>query len=260
MRYTLITGASSGIGEEFARQFAEKKHNLILVARSKEKLEMLAGELKKMHPIDIRVIAIDLGNMDSAENLYEICQSQNLEIDFLINDAGIGLIGKFDHFDLKSIEEMLTLNILTLTKLVYLFLPQLKKYRGCLINLASQVAFTPAPYMSAYAGTKSYVLNFTEAIRVEYEKDGVKILALCPGPTYTNFFARTHASPNDINFKFRDPKEVVEEAITGIESNKNVSIVGWENKVMTFLLRFMPRSLMAKYSAGMVKEGEKKPK
>lgn len=259
MPYTLITGASSGIGEAFARELAAQRHNLVLVARSENKLENLADELRDAFSIDVKVISLDLAKIDSAENLFEECRRQEIEVNFLINDAGIGLIGKFDRFEIGKIEEMINLNVLTLTKLFYLFLPHLRKHQGTVINVASQVAFSPAPYMSAYAGTKAYVLHFTEGIRVEYEKEGVKILALCPGPTYTNFFEKTKASPSDINFKFRPPQDVVTEALNAIEKNRAVVVVGWENKLMVFLLRFLPRSLVAKYSATMVKNGENRP-
>lgn len=252
--YTLITGASSGIGEEFARQLAAKKHNLIIVARSEDKLRKLADELHQAHGIDIKVFGIDLMDPKSAEKLHQLCQDQNLTVNFLINDAGVGLIGKFDEFELQRIEEMINLNVLTLTKLTYLFLPQLKQNQGKIINLASQVAFSGSPYMSAYGATKAYVLNFTEAIRVEYEKEGLKIIALCPGPTYTRFFEKTQTSPKDIGFKFRPPKDVIDEALSALDSNTAVPIVGWENKVMIFMMRFLPRSLKTKMSASLVKK------
>jgi short-subunit dehydrogenase len=254
MLYTLITGASSGIGEEFARRLAAKKNNLIIVARSEDKLRNLADELHQAHGVDVKVFAIDLMEPKSAEKLHKLCQDLNLNVNFLINDAGVGLIGKFDEFELQRIEDMINLNVLTLTKLTYLFLPQLKQNVGRIINLASQVSFSGSPYMSAYGATKAYVLNFTEAIRVEYEKEGVKIMALCPGPTYTRFFEKTQTSPSDINFKFRQPKDVVDEALSAMESNTAIPIVGWENKVMIFMMRFMPRSLTAKMSAGFVKK------
>lgn len=261
MPYTLITGASSGIGEEFARQYAAKRHRLILTARSEDKLQKLSDELQQTYQTEIKIIPMDLSKSDSAEKLFEECDRQSLNVNFLINNAGIGLIGKFDEFKLEQIEEMLNLNILTLTKLIYLFLPQLKKSRGTIINLASQIAFSPGPYMASYAASKAYVLHFTEAIRNEYEKEGIQIMALCPGPTYTEFFERAHAAPEDIEFKFRFPKDVVEEAMEGIEKNRAISIVGWENKLMVFLLRFMPRSLATKLSSGMVKKhGENKNK
>ncbi|MDP1880948.1 MAG: SDR family oxidoreductase [Parachlamydiaceae bacterium] len=259
MPYTLITGASSGIGEEFAKQCAAKRQNLILVSRSEDKLQKLSNELKNAYPIDIKIIVLDLATNQSAEQVFERCQKENLEVNFLINNAGIGLIGKFDHFDVKKIEEMLLLNVLTLTKLTYLFIPQLKINRGIIINLSSQVAFSPAPYMASYAGTKAYVQSFTEAIQNEYENEGIKILALCPGPTYTKFFERTKASPHDINFKFRQPKDVVDEAFNALNKNKSVVLVGWENKVMTFFLRFMPRKLLTKFSSTFVKNGDRKP-
>ncbi len=259
MAHTLITGASSGIGEEFARQLAAKRHDLILIARSVDKLDKLADELKNKFQVDVRIFAIDLATDNSAEKVFEECQKANLEVNFLINDAGIGLIGKFDNFELPRIQEMLLLNVVTLTKLTYLFMPQLKKHKGTLINLASQIAFSPAPYMAAYAGTKAYVLSFTEAIHLEFEKENVQILALCPGPTYTRFFERTQASPDTIKAKFRPPKDVVEEAFNALKSKKSTTVVGWENKAMICLFRFLPRSLLARIAAKQVKHGETRP-
>lgn len=258
MPYTLITGASSGIGLEFAHQLAKKKQSLILVARSEDKLQSTANELRDKYQVKVEIIALDLANNDSAEKLYEECKTRQLDVNFLINDAGVGLIGKFDNFAISDIERMLTLNVLTLTKLCYLFLPDLRRSKGTIINLASQVAFAPSPYMTAYAATKAYVLNFSLGLRVE-EKEGVKILALCPGPTHTKFFEKTEASSDDINFKFRPAKDVVDQALSALKSNKAVTLVGWENKVMTFLLRFIPKTMAAKFSSTIVKDGENKP-
>lgn len=260
MNYTLITGASSGIGEEFARQYAAKGNSLILVARSGNKLEKLANELSAKHEIKVKVLTIDLSQIDAAEKVHTQCKQEGLKINVLINDAGVGLIGKFDDFELERIEDMLVLNVVTLTKLTYLFFPDLKESRGVLINIASQVAFTANPYMSSYAATKAYVLSFTEGIRVEYEKEGVRIFPVCPGPTYTKFFEKTATSPDDIKFKFRPPKDVVEETLAGIDNNKDVVLVGWENKIMTTLMRLIPRSWSAKFSSNMVKNDKKERK
>lgn len=253
MSFTLITGASSGIGEEFANQYAKKGHSLILVARSEDKLNQLAQELRRLYSIKVEVIVQDLGSLDSAEQLYQKVQDLKIEVDFLINNAGIGLIGKFDTQDLSKIQEMLLLNVMTLTKLTYLFLPQLKKNQGTLLNVASQAAFEPSPYMTAYSATKSYVLSFTEALKVELEESQVKVMALCPGPTYTRFFERANSSFDQINFKFRYPSEVVKEAIQGIEAHKTITIPGWENRLFSFMTRLIPRPLLAKISQYNIK-------
>jgi uncharacterized protein len=258
MYYTLITGASSGIGEEFARQLAAQKHHLILIARSGDKLQTLANELKQLHHVEVKTFAIDLAESNSADKLFEFCQRENLEVNFLINDAGIGLIGKFDAFPWERIEEMIHLNILTLTKIVYVFLPILRKNGGTIINLASQIAFSASPYLAVYAATKAYVLNFTEGIREEYEKEGLKIMALCPGPTVTNFFQRADASTQDMNVKFRPTKDVVDEALSALDKNKAYTVVGWENKLMVFILRLMPRTLATKLAAYQIKQRAKK--
>lgn len=252
MAYTLITGASSGIGEEFARQYAKKGHNLILTARSMDKLNRLAEELSREHRVSIHVIEQDLAQVDGAEEFYQKVKQLGIELQLLVNDAGVGLIGTFESHPLHKIEEMVLLNILSLTKLCYLFLPDLKKNSGSIINVASQAAFEPIPYMASYGATKAYVLNFSEALRVELEKSKVKLMTLCPGPTYTEFFQRNHYNPDDINFKFRTPQEVVSEAIEGYENGKNITIPGWENRIWTFITHLMPKSVLAKLSQQMV--------
>jgi uncharacterized protein len=254
MAYTLITGASSGIGEEFARQYAKKGHSLILTARSKDKLEQLSKELSEAHKISIHIIPQDLSHMNSAEELHQKCLESGLEVNFLINNAGVGLIGKFESHEIHKIQEMLLLNILTLTKLCYLFLPQLKKNHGTLMNVASQVSYQPAPYMAAYGATKAYVLSLTQALRVELKDSQVKVVALCPGPTYTRFFERAHSNPDQINFKFRTPKEVVSEALIGAEKEKAIVVPGIENRVWTFMTRFIPKPWLAKMSQYTLKK------
>lgn len=252
MSYTLVTGASSGIGLEFARQLAGKGRSLILVARNQEKLNKIAEDLSKTNKISVHVVVQDLGQLHSAEELFDKIKALNIEVNFLINNAGRGIIGRFDSHSMAEIQEMILLNVLTLTKLTHLFLPQLKKNAGILLNVASQAGFNAQPYMAAYGGTKAYVLNFTEALREELEKEGVKVMALCPGPTYTNFFERAHASPNDINFKFRTTEEVVSAALDALKDNQGVTIPGWENQAWVTLSKFLPRKLIAKLSANNV--------
>lgn len=252
--FTLITGASSGIGEEFARQYAKKGHSLILTARNKEKLEKLAGELKKENSIQVVTIPLDLARNEGADELFQKCNELKIEVNLLINDAGFGLISPFGSQDLNEIQQMILLNILSLTKLTYLFLPTLKKNKGNIINLASQIAFSPAPSMAVYGATKAYVLSFTEAINEELKDSGVHVMALCPGPTYTNFFKRAHSSSDKINFKFRTPTEVVKEAIAGLEDKKNITVIGWENKIFTFMTRFIPQTLLTKMSETTVQK------
>lgn len=252
--YTLITGASSGIGAEFAHQLAEKKHDLILTARSVDVLNKTAQDLEMNYHVDVKVIGQDLSEIDGPEALFAKCLEQGLEIDLLINDAGVGLIGDFESHDIKNIEQMLILNILSLTKLCYLFLPQLKTNKGKLLNVSSQAAFGPQPYMAAYGATKAYVLSLTEALRVELENTGVTVHSLNPGPTDTKFFERANASPDDVNFKIRSPQEVVAEAIVGIESNKAITIPGWDNQVFNFVSRLVPRTVLAKMTQYTIKK------
>lgn len=253
MNYALITGASSGIGEQFARQLAAQGRSLILVARSERKLEVLSEELKQKYGVNVPYIIQDLAKLESAEELYKIVKAKGYHIDLLINNAGIGLIGEFAKQPLDKLNEMIILNVVTPTKLIRLFQHDLEKKQGTVLNVASQAAFEPLTYMASYGGTKAYLLNLTEALREEFKDKGIKFIALCPGPTKTNFFRRAGYDANIIQFKKRDPKEVVEEALEGIKKNQAVIMPGFENKVMTFLNRFMPIPLLAKMSQLLVK-------
>jgi len=256
MPYTLVTGASSGIGEEFAKQLAKEGHDLILVARTQDKLNQLANTLKKSHNVQIEIISQDLSKNNSAEELFEKCK--RFDINFIINNAGAGHIGEFEDQDLNEMEKMMLLNMITPAKFIYLMIPMLQKNKGRCLNVASQIAFEPGPYMSGYTATKAFMLSFTESLREEFEDKGIKFYALCPGPTYTNFFKRAGTSPEAIRFKFRQPNEVVEAALNGVENDKGITIPGAENSIMTFMNRFLPRSLLAKLSSNFVKKEEVK--
>ena len=186
--------------------------------------------------------------------LFKSCKSKNLEVNFLINNAGIGQIGDFEAQDLDKMEKMLVLNMISLTKIIYLFLPELKKNKGCIINVASQASFMATPYMAAYGATKAYVLSLTESLWAELKVTNLTIMALCPGPTYTKFFERADTSTECIRSKFRSPEEVVNNAISGIENKKLVTKPGWENSLTVFLSKFIPRKALLKISSNFVKK------
>lgn len=254
MSYTLITGASSGIGEQFARQLAAQSHDLILVARSEDKLQALAHELQEKYRIAVVVIAQDLADPAGAEKVFAAVKKRELIVDLLINNAGVGLIGEFETHEYPEIEKMLILNIVSLTKLIYLFLEDLHATKGTVLNVASQAAFEPFPYFATYGATKSYVLNLTVALRAEYEDKNITFSALCPGATDTNFFKRAGYSKEVVKFKFSSPEEVVATAIKGLKKGKSIIMPGIDNRFMTFVNRFLPTAVITKMTKTMVKK------
>ena len=188
--YVLITGGSDGIGLELAKLFAKDKHNLVLAARNIEKLNK-AKEMLKGEGIDVRIISVDLSSMEECEKLIKYIEDNNLSVDTLVNNAGIGSFGEFKDISWEKEEALIDINIKALSKLTKHFLPMIiKAKQGGILNVASTAAFCSGPKMAAYYGSKAYVLNLTEAIHEEVKKDGIKVSCLCPGPVKTSFQAK----------------------------------------------------------------------
>ena len=189
MKTALITGASTGIGVVFARQLAQRQMELILVARSRDKLEQLAAELEEQYGVKVTVIVQDLTVAGAGKLVYDTVNQKGINVDLLVNNAGFGGYGAFSEQDLARQLEMIQLNNLVLVELSHYFLrPMLAGAGGAIINVASIAGFQPLPYLSVYAATKAFVLSFSESLWAENKDKGVEILALCPGPTESNFF------------------------------------------------------------------------
>lgn len=249
MATALITGASLGIGLEFAKTFAAAKINLVLVARSEDKLLTLANELKTAYGITVKVMAADLSNMNEVQKVYDTCKAENITIDYLINNAGVGVFGLFVEGDWNKTEQMIDLNIKSLTKMCRLFIPDMvARKAGKILNVASTAAFQPGPTMAVYYATKSYVLFFSEAIYNELQGTGVSVTCLCPGATESNFFAA--AAMEDSNLvkgkKLPTSKEVAEYGYAAMMKNKMTVIHGLMNNIMATGIRFTPRKLVLK--------------
>lgn len=239
----LITGASSGIGKAYAEELAGLGINLILVARSAEKLEAIANNLLKTHGIKVDVITMDLAQQHAAENLFNEVQARKLSVDIVVNNAGFGKWAKFGDESLAIYNEMIMLNIQTLTSICWLFLPaMLQAKKGIVINIASTAAFHALPYIAVYGATKSYVLNFTEALAGEYAQSGVRILAVCPGNTETNFTQVANADTKGM--KSSSVHDVVASTFKALNSNKPSIIVGCQNHLMAQLPRVLSRKKM----------------
>lgn len=240
--FTLVTGANSGIGLELARQATADRRNLVLVARNASTLESAANELKQS--VTVYTIVEDLSQPGAAERVYDSVNALGLDVDCLINNAGLGDYGPFFKSDLAKQESIIGVNITALTALTRLFLPaMLERGRGNILNVASVAGFMPGPLMSVYFASKSYVLAFSEALMEELRGTGVKMTVLCPPAVRTNFSqaART-ASANYMSTTKTTPAEVARFGYRAMKSGKTVAVYGSSYKFVTgFLVRITPR-------------------
>lgn len=248
----LITGASSGIGEAFAHNLAKRGANLILAARSQDKLGLVADELREKYRISVHVFPMDLILPDAPQQLFERIKASGLSVDVLINNAGFGKWAHFLGESLDTYAQMLSLNIDALVKLTYLCVPDMLAHgKGGVINVASTAAFQPAPYIAVYSASKAFVLSFTEALAGEYQERGVRFLALCPGNTTTNFIATANA--NTAGMSFATPEKVAEAGLTAFVKGKSYLVHGRMNYLTSLLPRILSRAAVIRVVAGMFK-------
>jgi len=249
MKVALITGASGGIGLELAHVMAKEKHNLVLVARSIDKLNELADELIQTHGIKVKTYKADLSNAKEIENLYQQTQNDDIEVSYLINNAGFGEYGNFIENDWEKLNSMMQLNIVSLVHLTNLYSKNMVSSKfGKIMNVASTAAFQPLPYFAVYAATKSFVLSFSEAIASELKSHGITVTALCPGLTETGFVETASLE----NTKFLDKakssmataEEVAEYGYEAMMKGKTVAVHGMVNSIMAQSSRFLPRDLV----------------
>jgi uncharacterized protein len=248
-KVALVTGASAGLGVEFARQLSERGHPMVLAARRKGRLDELAKELG-----NARAVAIDLSKKDAAAKLLADLAAHNEEIDVLVNNAGFGLIGRFAELDAKRERQMIDLNVGTLTDLCRAVAPgMIARKSGAILNVASTAAFQPGPKMAVYFATKAFVLSLTEALHEELKPHGVSVTCLCPGPTRTEFGDVAGFGGNGMFDRLAmDATKVVRAGLAGLDNNKAVVIPGLVNKLGATSTRFAPRSTVRKI-AGAIK-------
>lgn len=244
LNWAIITGASSGIGLEFARIFAKHQTNLVLVARNVNALESLAKELKKHYKIKVLVYPLDLSEVSNAELLVDNLDEQKIAPSYLINNAGFGDFGTFGETSWDKEIKMITVNITALTYLTKTYLKKmLGGKRSYIVNVASGAAFQPGPLMAVYFATKAYVLHLSEAISEEIYGTNVTITTLCPGPTQSNFWSVAGKEKTfGILGKMPTSKQVAEYGYQAMLDSKRVAVYGWTNRLGTLLVRFLPRS------------------
>ena len=250
MSTVLITGASGGIGYELARLFARDHHNLILVARSADKLAQVAIELQS-HGITVKTIALDLAQPPAPKFLFDQLQREGISVDILINNAGFGAYGQFAQMSEQEIQGQIDLNITALTQLTRLFLPpMLVRHSGRIMNVASTAGFQPGPLLAVYYATKAYVISFSEAIANELHNSGVTVTCFCPGATHTGFAKRSGTEKSRL-FKQLGGMSAEKVALDGyraVMEGRTLAISGMHNWVVAQSTRFAPRKMVTAVS------------
>jgi uncharacterized protein len=255
----LITGASGGIGYELAKLFARDHYNLVLVARSSERLKHVAEELQSQFGVAVKTVTLDLAESWAPRSLFDQLQREGVAIDVLVNNAGFGVFGEFSSMTEEGILGQVSLNITALTHLTRLFLPaMLARHNGKVMNVASTAAFQPGPLMAVYYATKAYVLSFSEALANEVAKSGVVVTCFCPGATDTNFQKRAGMENSRLFKKIGAMKvdAVARDGYRGLMAGRTFVISGVQNWLVAESVRFAPRKLVTAISRWVAEKVE----
>lgn len=243
----LITGASAGLGEEFAFQLAPRVGKLVLVARREDRLAALAAEIRECFPhVAVAVYAADLTLASHRQQLVEVLTERGFVPDLLVNNAGMGDYGEFSQSDWPKLESMLRLNIEALTFLTHALLPQMiRRGYGAVLNVSSLASLLPIPDFAVYAATKAYVTSFSEALRIEVKEHGISVLAVCPGPVHTEFgqVARQGGGDSDMpgrEFFYVEKERVVAESLAALERKRARVYPGWQIAAAAFVISALP--------------------
>ncbi len=242
-RWALVTGASSGIGAEFARQLAARGMHLVLTARREDRLRELARELDLRHAAKCELIPADLSDPAAPRCLWQEIQRRGIDVQLLVNDAGFSHVGEIETAPLERLMQLLQVNVAAATELTYLALrPMLQRRSGAIINVSSLTGFQPVAYMAVYAASKAYSLHLSESLWAEARDHGVHVMALCPGTTRTELFEIAGVGGWLKKRRSQTPEQVVRAALRGLRKRQPVCIPGARNRLLTLLGRFLPRS------------------
>jgi len=250
--FALITGASSGIGECFGRALAARGRDLVLVARSQDRLAKLAQELTARHAVRVEATPVDLTEPGAAGRVAKDLRERRIAIDLLINNAGFGAQGEFWRLPLERQSQMIDLNVRALVELTYLLLPAMVELRrGAIVNVSSTASFQPVPYTAVYSASKAFVTSFSMAIAEELRPYGVRVVTLCPGGTHTNFFDASQYEKRDFAGGLQTPEEVVKVGLKALDRGRGLVISGLLNRLQVASQRLAPRSLVVKFAGDM---------
>lgn len=251
--FAVITGASRGIGAEYARALAAQGYDLLLIARDHNRLHLLAKDLHRTYSIDIRTECLDLAKPDAGKQLYRLAQSCHSPVTLLINNAGFGMYGELADLPLSSIQEMLYVHVYVTTETTRLFLADMMAQRlGAIINVASVAGFFPLPYMAVYAATKAFIISFSEAVAFEARQNGVRIQVCCPGYTETDFHQTAEHRPRHI-LPPQHPHDVVQTSLNALKCNKTLVTIGWSGVAAHWTARLLPTQWLMQLSSRFVR-------
>lgn len=262
MSTTLVTGASSGIGNALAKKFAQHNYDLVLIAEDSSELSRAAQELREKFPVEIVEMPKNITDEKAPEEIYDNLKRRNIRIDVLVNDAGVGQREKFHETDIEKDIYIIRLNIEALLRLTKLFVKEMVSHRsGKILNLGSVASFQPGPLMAVYHASKAFVVSFSEALADELEGTGVTVTALCPGPTDTNFFDRADMENARIlqDGVVMEPDKVAEIGYKALMEGERIVIPGMGNKILTFARRLMPKSAQAVLNRKFYEVKEEEP-
>ncbi|RMH09138.1 MAG: SDR family oxidoreductase [Nitrospirae bacterium] len=251
--FAVITGASKGIGAEYARALAARQFDLLLVARDMPRLSQLATALRQTYKTTVDVEALDLAQPHAASTLFDKAQHRRKWVDLLINNAGFGFYGDFATCPISRIQEMLHLHINTVVESIRLFLPaMIERRRGAIINVASVAGFFPIPYLAEYAATKAFLLSFSQALAEEVRPFGIQVQACCPSQTRTDFHETAGFQPSS-PLALHSPAQVVQTSLHALSTGRPVVTIGWRGKLFTLLARLLPHSVLMREAAKRTK-------
>ncbi|MEU1082621.1 SDR family oxidoreductase [Streptomyces sp. NPDC005908] len=243
----LVTGASSGLGREFAARLAARGHDLVLVARSRDRLEAVAEELTKAHGVTVHVLVHDLARPGAGRAVARELAERSLTVGLLVNNAGFGTAGRFEEIPAERDHDLLMVNVVALVDLTHALLPgMLERGSGAVLNVGSTAGYQPSPYLSVYSASKTFVLNFSLALRQEYRGRGIRVTALCPGPVETRFFEVVGTRNAAVAGRFTTPEPVVRAGLKALDRDRAYVTPGLGNAVMAHLNARRPRALIAR--------------
>lgn len=257
-KWALITGASAGIGVAMARELAAGGTNLVLTARRRDRLLGLASELAGKHNIRTLVCVADLGQFNGREQIFAFTEEKQIEVDLLVNNAGFGAYGEFQKVEVERLIEMTEVNVAAVVHMTHLYLPgMIARRRGDILIVASTAAFQPVPYISTYAATKVFDLHFAEGIAEEVRQYGVRVCALCPGSTETEFF-KVAGQRNHTRRAPESAEKVAHVGLAALAAGKTSVISGFKNWLGAETVRLVPRNAVARITAGIFRPKEKR--
>jgi short-subunit dehydrogenase len=258
MAYALITGASKGIGKAIAEELAARKFNLLLVARSQELLQAVAKDIISKYKVQADYLSLDLSSPNAAQQVFNWCKEKNYSIEILVNNAGYGLSGLFEKYSVAENTNMMQVNMITPVQLCQLFLPMLKQQKQAyLLNIASSAAYQAVPYLSVYAGTKSFVLSWSRGLRQELKKSNVSVTCISPGSTDTDFVVRAQIGEKGLKTAKKvnmTAEAVAKIAVKSMFAGKAEVITGFINKLGALMVWLLPKGLVEKTAMKIYEE------